>query len=213
MRSDSFHTDLDKYLQDIEPEFTTIPESRTETLRQLGDHVVSGLNGGRQARLVFICTHNSRRSQFGQLWASTAAQFYNIKNISTFSGGTGSTALNPRAVAAVKRAGFRVDRQEGNLDNPHYIISSGKNLQALTMFSKKYDDDHNPDKGFLAVMVCTDADQACPFVPGAEYRISLPYVDPKAFDETGQEAAKYDECCRHIAREMFYLFRYIKSAL
>jgi len=38
----------------------------------------------------------------------------------------------------------------------------------------------------------------------------LPYQDPKAFDNTAQQNEKYDERCRQIAREMFYVFSQIK---
>ncbi len=46
---------------------------------------------------------------------------------------------------------------------------------------------------------------------GAEERISLMYDDPKAFDGTDLEVAKYDERCRQVAVEMFYLLDYVKS--
>jgi arsenate reductase len=213
MKKDFFYPDLDHYLKDIEKEFIEIPESRIEILRQLGDYMISAMKKGQQAQLVFICTHNSRRSQFGQLWAYTAAQFYGLQNIHTFSGGTESSAFNPRAVAALKRAGFQVAEGEGHMDNPRYMISSGENLGGITMFSKKFDDDTNPDVGFCAVIICSDADKACPIVPGAEDRISMPYEDPKAFDDTDREMAKYDERCRQIACDVFFTFRYVRDNL
>jgi arsenate reductase len=211
MKNDTFYTDLDKYLQDIETEFTDIPESRIKILQQLGDYTISVLKKDKQVQLVFICTHNSRRSQFGQIWALAAAQYYGIQNIETFSGGTASTAFNPRAVGAIERAGFQVKTGDVYKDNPHYKVSSSETLKELTMFSKKYDNDANPDQGFCAIMVCSDADEACPIVPGAENRISMPYDDPKTFDGTDEEKTKYDERCRQIAREMFYTFKYIKT--
>ena len=203
--------DLDNYLQNIESEFIEIPESRIEILHQLGDYVISARKRKKQVWLVFICTHNSRRSQLAQLWALTAAQFYGIQNIGTFSGGTGSTAFNPRAVGAIERAGFQVAKGDSDRDNPHYIFSSGEHLLSGPMYSKKYVDNVNPDTGFCAIMVCSDADKACPVVAGAEDRISLPYADPKSYDDTDQEQAKYDERCRQIACEMFYTFKYVKS--
>jgi arsenate reductase len=206
-----FYPDLDTYLQNIESEFIEIPESRIEILHQLGDYVISARNQKKQVRLVFICTHNSRRSQLGQLWALTAAQFYGIQDIVTFSGGTGSTAFNPRVIRAIERAGFRVEKGNGDMDNPHYIISSGEHILSDPMFSKKYDDNVNPDAGFCAIMVCSDADEACPIVAGAEDRISLPYDDPKSYDDTDHEKTKYDERCRQIAREMFFTFAYVRS--
>jgi arsenate reductase len=74
----------------------------------------------------------------------------------------------------------------------------------MTCFSKPYDNDPNPKSAFGAVMVCTDADEACPFVPGAEFRLAVPFVDPKVSDNTPEEAATYDERCAQIAREMLY---------
>jgi protein-tyrosine-phosphatase len=213
MKKDGFYPGLNEYLKGIESEFAEIPEDRIQILHQLGDYLTSTLKEDGQAQLVFICTHNSRRSQFGQVWALTAAQHYGIRNIETFSGGTESTAFNPRAVDAIKRAGYKVEKEEGNTDNPRYVISSGENLQDNHMFSKEFNDKTNPDKGFCALMVCSDADEACPFVPGAEKRISMPFDDPKAFDNTDQEKAKYDERCRQIAREMFFTFRYVKTSM
>jgi arsenate reductase len=206
-------TALDNYRKNIETEFNKIPEDRIDILQQLGDYVISAIKENGKVQLVFICTHNSRRSQFGQLWALTAAQFYGIQNIGAFSGGTESTAFNPRAVAAIKRAGFQIEKQEVNLGNPRYLISNGENLEGNPMFSKKYNDEVNPDTTFCAIMVCSDADEACPHIPGAEDRISMPYDDPKAFDNTDQEENIYDERCRQIAIEMFFTFRYVKTSM
>lgn len=213
MKKDSFHPDLEQYLRDIEKEFAEIPQERVEILQQLGDYVISALHGENSAQLVFICTHNSRRSHFGQLWAQTAARYYGIRDIATFSGGTGSTAFNPRAVAAVERAGFQVQKQGEDNANPRYLVSSGEKNTPPPMFSKTYSDPANPTEGFCAIMVCSDADEACPFVPGADLRLSMPYDDPKAFDGTPMEEAKYDERSRQIAREMFFTFKYTAENL
>ena len=53
---------------------------------------------------------------------------------------------------------------------------------------------------------CSHADENCPFIPGAEKRISLPYEDPKASDNTADEAKIYDERSIQIATEMKYVF-------
>ena len=60
-------------------------------------------------------------------------------------------------------------------------------------FSKKYTDAHNPQDGFAAILVCSEADTTCPKVAGASARIPVPYLDPKAFDGAPFEAAKYAE--------------------
>jgi hypothetical protein len=213
MKDHGLYTELAGYVQDIESEFEDIPKERIQTLEQIGDNVIATLGDNKTARMIYICTHNSRRSQFGQLWGITAAAFYNIEGIETYSGGTESSAFNPRAVEAVRRAGFRLEERSGQKDNPRYRVSIGEDIAEFTMFSKKYDDPFNPDQGFCAIMVCSDADEACPYVAGASERISLPYDDPKTFDGTPLEALKYNERCREIARDQFYVFNYVGNKL
>ena len=59
-------------------------------------------------------------------------------------------------------------------------------------------------------MTCSHAEENCPYIPGTEARIPVMYDDPKAFDGTALETAKYDERCQQIAAEMFYVFSQIK---
>jgi protein-tyrosine-phosphatase len=203
MEQSHLNKGLEQYLEGIETEFEHISGERKEALHRIADYLEA--SAGKETSLVFICTHNSRRSQFGQIWAETAARYYGFENIRTYSGGTESTAFNPRAVAALERAGFSADKN-GPEENPVYRLSAGKDIPATDMFSKKYGHESNPAVDFCAIMVCSDADEACPFVPGAAERISLPYDDPKAFDGTDQESRKYDERCREMARDLFYVF-------
>ncbi len=154
--------------------------------------------------LVFICTHNSRRSHLAQLSCLAAAHWFGHDKVTTYSGGTEATAFHPNAVAAIKRAGFQVNSGIG--DNPTYTVQPGPGGPATDCFSKVYDHPENPSTDFIAVMVCSDADENCPFVPGARHRISLPYDDPKMADHTPAAAATYDQRLDQIARELFWVF-------
>jgi arsenate reductase len=206
------NTELEKYCSTLESEFDQISDERKKSLEQLSEYISSKIKNGDSCNLTFICTHNSRRSHFGQIWAQTAAYWYNIENIKTYSGGTESTAFNKRSVAALSRAGFEIENKgKGKEKNPKYFVTQGENFHINSMFSKKYDHPVNPDKNFAAVMVCSDADENCPFVPGAEKRFSITYEDPKAFDDTDKEKEMYDERCRQIAREMFYVFKNVRN--
>ena len=60
-------------------------------------------------------------------------------------------------------------------------------------------------------MTCSHADGNCPFIAGAEKRIPITYEDPKLFDNTEQQAAKYEERSLQIATEMLYIFSQIKN--
>lgn len=210
MKNPSLYPGLDKYLKNIESEFSDIPPGRLKILRQISGYIKGSLYTTGIAKLVFVCTHNSRRSQFGQLWASAAAVNYGIPGIESYSGGTVSTAFNRKAVAAVERAGFRVETSPESKSNPVYRIKSSDGSPETKMFSKVYEEPTNPSANFCAIMVCADADEACPTISGATYRISLPYEDPKKFDGTGQEKSKYDERCREIARDLHYVFHLLR---
>ncbi|MFD1094953.1 protein-tyrosine-phosphatase [Salegentibacter chungangensis] len=187
-----------------------LSEERKKLLQQLIDYVLEQLNNNRQVRLNFICTHNSRRSQFAQAWAKALAAYFGIE-IGAFSGGVEVTAFNPNAVEALKDSGFLILKQ--GKENPVYELKFSEELPPLKMFSKEFDDPANPDKGFAAVMTCSDADENCPLVPGAEKRIPLLYKDPKAFDGTARQQEKYKERSVQIAAEMKYVFEKVQQQL
>ena len=196
---------LQKYIQAREAEFDQIPAERKEQLAKVSNYVKSEVAAGRSVKLTYICTHNSRRSHLGQLWGYAAAAHYGIPGVATYSGGTEGTAFNKRAVAAVQRAGFDVETPS-ETDNPHYLVRLGADVTPQECFSKKYDSPPNPTKDFCAIMVCTQADEACPLVSGAKMRIAIPYVDPKVSDGRADEAQTYDERCAQIARETLFVF-------
>lgn len=182
--------------------FIEISDERKEILNQLIDVINNNIK-----KLVFICTHNSRRSQMSQLWARVAADYYSIDGIETFSGGTEATAFNPRAVSALEKMGISFEKS--GEDNPVYTFESKGNKYKY--FSKKYDDESNPKDNFCAVMTCSDADENCPYIPGANSRVSLKYDDPKEFDGTELEEEKYLERSMQIATELFYVMSKVKN--
>ena len=193
-----------QYTHERLDEFSQISDERKADLEKIANFI-SNNKEKKQTDLIFICTHNSRRSHLSQIWAQTAAHFYGFKNVKTYSGGTESTAFNPRAVHALEKAGFEIEKKTGG-DNPVYMVTYSSMDPTIKAFSKKFSHQQNPQQGFCAVLTCSQADDACPFVPGAEERIAIPYDDPKAFDGTDQEEPQYDERCRQIAREMLYIF-------
>ncbi len=199
---------LQSYVTSALAEFDQISQERKKMLGPLADYIQARVARKEAVQLTFICTHNSRRSHLSQLWAQAAAYYFGIADVKSYSGGTEATAFNPRAVKAVEKAGFRVEETEKSL-NPIYLVTYAPDQPPVKAFSKVYDEGGNPTSDFGAVMTCTQADENCPFIPGAT-RISLPYDDPKAFDDTPQEGATYDERCRQIARELFYAFSLVK---
>jgi len=194
-----------KYLQQRHQEFDQIPSERKAKLEKIAQYVKSRLKASQPAKLTFICTHNSRRSHMSQIWAAVAAKNYGLDGVETYSGGTEATAFNPRAIAAMERAGLKVEKPNDS-KNPRYAVRFQESKNPMICFSKVYSDPPNPKEGFCAVMTCSEADKSCPLVEGSSHRVALPFDDPKAADGTPEEAAKYDERSAQICREMLYLF-------
>ncbi|MDT7828312.1 protein-tyrosine-phosphatase [Pricia sp. S334] len=200
--------EIAKQIKNLKPE--TIPDDRKGLLRPLTEFIQSKVSNNQEIRINFICTHNSRRSHLSQVWAQTMAYHFNIKNVFCYSGGTESTALFPMAAETLRNSGFEIKSlSEGK--NPIYSIKYSDNEHPIIGFSKKLDDAFNPKSQFIAIMTCDSANEACPFVAGAEKRIPITFEDPKAFDNTPQQAEKYNERSLQIATELFYVFSQINS--
>lgn len=189
-------------------DISKIDNHRKDLLNPLKDYLSQKIKQKAEINLNFICTHNSRRSQFSQLWAKVISDFYGL-NINTFSGGIEVTACNERTISSFKRMGLSIINPGGM--NPHYEVKYHESRPPAILYSKIYSDDPNPKDNFAAVMTCTHADENCPFIPGAETRISLPYEDPKAFDNSPEEAKMYDQRSIQIATEMKYVLSTILS--
>lgn len=190
--------------------FETIIQERRAILQPLIDYIQLKVNNKEEININFICTHNSRRSHLSQVWTQAAAYYYHIKNVFCYSGGTEATALFPMAAKTLEQAGFNIIKLfEGN--NPVYAIKYAANAHPVIGFSKKFDDEFNPESEFAAIMTCSQADAGCPFIAGAEKRIPITFEDPKAFDGTPQQSEKYTERSLQIATEMFYVFSQIKN--
>lgn len=205
-----YHPEIKQYIAQVITNFDSIDPERKKQLKKLALYVQSKITSGEEAKLIYICTHNSRRSHMSQLWGMVAADYYGVEGLSTYSGGTEATAFNPRTVACLQRAGFTIKpTTEG--DNPIYNVSFTNRIPAIEAFSKKYTHPVNPKENFAAVMTCSHADKNCPTVEGASIRLAIPYIDPKVSDNTPEEAATYDERCRQIATEEFYLFSQVNQ--
>ena len=202
---------LAQYIENFLPDTDHLPPERRAILDKLIQYCLQRASLNKKVNLLFICTHNSRRSHFSQIWAQIAAHYYGFEEVETFSGGTEATAFNERAVAAIARAGMQIEHPGG--ENPAYQIRYGDQYPSIVAYSKKYDAPSNPGEDFCAVMTCSSADADCPVIPGAESRIPLLYVDPKVSDGTAQEQSTYDERCLQIAKELFYVWREVKNRL
>ena len=200
------------FVDSISQHLEGIDSSRKQELNILADYIQESLQKDTTVQLTYICTHNSRRSHMAQLWAAVAAHYYGVKGVKTYSGGTETTAFNQRSVACLQRQGFEITRLTES-DNAQYTVRFSPAVPAITAFSKVYNNSNNPQNGFIAVMTCSHADEACPVVIGANKRVAIPYIDPKISDGTTLESQTYYDRSAQIATEAFYVFKRVKGSI
>lgn len=208
MTASAMFPEIEEVIQNLKPD--SISVERKLILRPLVNFLKEKVSSNEDIRINFICTHNSRRSHLSQIWAQTMAYHFNIENVFCYSGGTESTALFPMVATVLESTGFFINTlSEGS--NPVYTIKYAANVHPIIGFSKKLDNPFNPKSQYAAVMTCDSANEACPFVPGAEQRIPITFEDPKVYDNTPQQSKKYHDRSLQIATELFYVFSQIDS--
>lgn len=111
-------------------------------------------------RVLFLCTHNSARSQMaeGLLRARGGGRF------EAFSAGTEATLVRPDAIAVMAETGIDISGQESKtLDR--YL---GDSFDAV-------------------ITVCDAANESCPVFLGATTRLHWSFPDPSQATGTGEE--------------------------
>ncbi len=131
-------------------------------------------------RVLFLCTHNSARSQMAEgLLRHLAGDRFEV-----YSAGTEATSVRPEAIAAMAELGVDISGQESEtLDR--YL-------------SESFD---------YVVTVCDDANEACPVFPGAKNRLHWSFRDPSRATGSDEERlevfrAVRDEIRGRIEREL-----------
>ncbi|TGK02766.1 hypothetical protein EHQ53_12655 [Leptospira langatensis] len=203
---------LKKYLETQQSKMANIVPNRKKVLDSFSDAILQSFETRQKANLLFVCTQNSRRSQISQAFAAAIPQYFDLPGIKSFSGGTTISEFHPNAIQALETCGFRLENQ-GPPRNPKYSIRWADGTPALLAFSKKFQDQPNPTSEFVVILVCSQADESCPYVSGAEARISLPFEDPKSADDSENPLARYLQTCDQIASELLYTFQEVKRKL
>lgn len=200
---------LHDYAKELYAEYKLIPEDRRFRLEAIAEYIREEKLRGGQAEILFIGTNQATRSLMVQAWAKAAAHYYGFDGGDYFSGGMHEGPVSTSAIQALERAGFIVYKlKDGGKE--YYRVKYTYDLKPLVLYPKKIDDRLNPPSNFMAVIVCANAAQNLPVVDGTFNRIELPYNDTRGFEGTGEEKKRYDDLCRQIALEVFYLFSRLK---
>jgi arsenate reductase len=113
-----------------------------------------------KSRVLFLCTHNSARSQMAEgLLRHLAGERFEA-----MSAGTEATHVRPLAMRAMEEIGVDISEQES------------KTLERYL---------HEPFD--YVIMVCVDANEACPYFPGALSRLHWSLEDPSKAEGSEEE--------------------------
>ena len=116
-------------------------------------------------RVLFLCTHNSARSQMAEGLLRDAAG----DRFDAHSAGTEATHVRPLAIAAMRELGIDISKQTSKMLDPY--------LQ---------------DRFDYVITVCDDANESCPIFPNATHRLHWSLPDPsKATGSETEQLAVY----------------------
>lgn len=113
-------------------------------------------------RVLFLCTHNSARSQMAEAFLNELGE----GRFQAFSAGTEARGLHPLSVQAMAEVGIDISLQES---------------KTLERFADEQFD--------LLVTVCDEANEACPYFANARERRHWSFPDPSAV--VGDDAARF----------------------
>lgn len=156
----------------------------------------------KEAKVVFVCTHNSRRSQAAELLLHLISEHFK-RPIITESAGTESTAFHGNMVKAFNS--FGVNFLKYDLGNPLYIYQEFG--QDKYLYSKRLEElDY---QNSILITVCGDAKDNCPLILDGLAHLHLGYTDPKSFDGSDDELTGYQGKILEIGAELYYLVKRI----
>ena len=113
-----------------------------------------------KTRVLFLCTHNSARSQMAEgLLRDMAGDRFEA-----MSAGTEATHVRPLATRAMEEVGIDI---------------SGQESKTLNRYLKEPFD--------YVITVCDDANEACPFFPGGKSRLHWSFEDPSKAEGSEEE--------------------------
>ena len=114
----------------------------------------------KKKRVLFLCTHNSARSQMAEgLLRDRAGDRFEVA-----SAGTEETRVHPLAIRAMSETGINISSQSS---------------KTLDQFVK--------DPWDYVITVCDRANESCPFFPGGKERLHWSFDDPSAATGTEEE--------------------------
>jgi protein-tyrosine-phosphatase len=173
---------------------------RLDTLRQLyqetgqalhpalGETVPEGqevptMAGKPKVRVLFLCTHNSARSQM----AEAILRHVSKGQIEVFSAGTEPSEIHPMAIIAMRERGIKID---------------GQRSKHLSEFLGQHFD--------YIVTVCDIAREACPVFPDDPEQVHWSFADPSAVTDRDARVRGFERTATELTTRINYLLLVIR---
>jgi arsenate reductase (thioredoxin) len=122
--------------------------------------MVAAAEAAHRSRILFLCAHHSERSQM----AEGLLRYLAGDRFEVMSAGTEATHVRPLAIRAMDEIGVDI---------------SGQESQTLQRYLEEPFD--------YVITVCDDANEACPFFPGAGSRLHWSFEDPSRAEGSEEE--------------------------
>lgn len=132
----------------------------TEPLRK----PAASLKLAKPVRILFLCTHNSARSQMAEALARALGK----GRIESFSAGTEATRVHPDAIRAMADLGINIEKQ--------------RSKSMTEFFGQSFD---------YVITVCDNARESCPIFPGDPIKIHWSFPDPAAVENPKERAQAF----------------------
>lgn len=186
------NADFKKFIQEVKNfEPIGLQKARLENIILEMNKFLSKCN-----TVVFLCTHNSRRSQYCEVWAKYFSSIYNNK-IKIFSAGVVKTKVHKQIYKSLERVGIGVDKN----------LSINTETISISPFSKTLTEIE--EEKFISIMTCSDSEKTCPVDNRSLINLKLFYKDPKIYDNSSKEAEEYDKTSFMIACEINFILKNI----
>ncbi len=129
------------------------------------------------ARVLFVCTHNSARSQMAEALMRHAAG----QQLQVYSGGSHPTQLHPDAIRSMDALGIDMRRQQS---------------KDLSQFEGQTFD--------TVITVCDRAREICPIFPGGSQQIHWGFVDPAKIENDASRRRAFDQIAQQLTIRINY---------
>jgi arsenate reductase len=196
---------LNEYVRDFPGEFRKIPEDRRFRLNEMVYFLEEQREHGAPWQITFISSDESTIGQMAKAWSKAAAHYFGFVDFQPYSGGLSPHEIAESTILALEEAGFIIYKSDVS-GVAVYRLKYSYNLEPVLAFPKKVNHAKNPDNNFMAVILDRNADINLNNIKGTYNRLFLGYDDPLGYVGSDLEDTKFNESCKKIAVEMFYVF-------